>query len=214
MYQPPHHREDRLEVQQALIRAHPLGTLITFGAGRLEANFIPFLLDATCGPNGLLQGHLARANGQWRDYDPRIEALVVFQGPESYITPSWYATKAETGKVVPTWNYAVVQARGPLRVIDDRDWLRAQVEALTRSQEARRDHPWAVGDAPEAFVEAQIKGIVGLEIPIAHIEGKWKVSQNRPEADRLGVVDGLAASGDATSGAMAELVRSTREPRR
>ena len=183
MYQPPHHREDRLEVQHALIRAQPLGTLITFGAGRLEANLIPFLLDAARGSNGILQGHVARANGQWREHDPAIEALVVFQGPEAYITPSWYATKAETGKVVPTWNYAVVQVRGPLRVIEDRDWLRAQIEALTRSQEGRRDHPWAVGDAPEAFVEAQIKGIVGIEIPIAQhrrqVEGQPEPPRGR-----------------------------------
>ena len=214
MYQPPHHREDRLEVQQALIRAHPLGTLITFAAGRLEANLIPFLLDAARGANGVLQGHVARANGLWREHDPAVEALVVFRGPEAYITPSWYATKAETGKVVPTWNYAVVQVRGPLHIIEERDWLRAQIEALTRSQERRRDHPWAVGDAPEAFVEAQMKGIVGIEIPIAHIEGKWKVSQNRPEADRRGVVDGLAASDDAAAEAMAELVRNASLPQR
>jgi transcriptional regulator len=214
MYQPPHHREDRLEIQQALIRAHPLGTLITFGAGRLDANLIPFLLDASRGSNGVLQGHVARANGLWCEHDPAVEALVVFQGPQAYITPSWYATKAETGKVVPTWNYAVVQVRGTLRIIEDRDWLRAQIEALTRSQEGLRDHPWAVGDAPGAFVEAQMKGIVGIEIPIAHIEGKWKVSQNRPEADRRGVVDGLSTSGDVSNGAMAELVRNAGLSRR
>ena len=211
MYQPPHHREDRLEVQHALIRSHPLGTLVTMTASGLVANALPFILDAEAGPHGTLQAHLSRANTQWRDYDRAIDALVVFQGPERYITPSWYATKRETGKVVPTWNYAVVQASGPMRMIEDRDWLARQIAALTATHEGSREKPWAVTDAPAQFVEAQIKGIVGIEIPIARIEGKWKVSQNRPEADRLGVVEGLRAAGDAASGAMAKLVRERAE---
>lgn len=207
MYQPPYHREDRLEVQHALIRSHPLGTLVTMTASGLVANALPFILDAEAGPYGTLQAHLSRANTQWRDYDRAIDALVIFQGPERYITPSWYATKQETGKVVPTWNYAVVQASGPMRAIEDRDWLARQIAALTARHEGSRERPWAVTDAPAQFVEAQIKGIVGIEIPIARIEGKLKVSQNRPEADRLGVVEGLRAAGDAASGAMAELIR-------
>jgi transcriptional regulator len=206
MYQPPHHREDRLEVQHALIRAHPLGLLVTMGASGLVANPIPFVLESSVGPFGLLKAHLSRANDQWRDIDPKIEALVVFQGAERYITPSWYATKRETGKVVPTWNYAIVQASGPMQVVEDRAWLAAQIAALTRSQEERRAEPWAVGDAPPPFVEAQIKGIVGIEIPIARIEGKWKVSQNRPAADRQGVVEGLRSADDAASLEMADLV--------
>jgi len=206
MYQPPHHREDRLEVQHALIRAHPLGTLVTFGAGGLAANAIPFILDASRGHLGVLQAHLARANPQWRDFEAAIDALVVFQGVESYITPSWYATKRETGKVVPTWNYAIVQARGSMRIIEDRDWLRSQITALTALKESGRPSPWAVTDAPGDFVEAQLKGIIGIEIPIAHIEGKWKVSQNRPEADRQGVVTGLEETGGTAELAMAELV--------
>ena len=206
MYQPPHHREDRLEVQHALIRQQPLGLLVTVGAGGIEANLIPFTLDASVAPLGLLRCHMARANRQWQDHDPAVDALVVFQGPAAYVTPSWYATKAETGKVVPTWNYVVVQAFGRLRVIDDRDWLRAQVDALTGERERRRDHPWAVADAPEPFVDAQLKGIVGIEMPITRLEGKWKVSQNRPEADRSGVVAGLTAEEDPASAAMAGLV--------
>ena len=214
MYSPPHFREDRLDVQHALIRSHPLGTLITMGADGLTANPVPFVLDAEAAPNGALQGHLARANPQWRDYDRAIEALVVFQGVESYITPSWYATKRETGKVVPTWNYAIVQARGPMRVIEDRDWLARQIAALTALQERGRVNPWSVSDAPEPFVASQIKGIVGIEIPIARITGKWKVSQNRPEADREGVIEGLTASGDAASRDMAELVAAGGATRR
>ena len=206
MYQPPHHREDRLEVQHALIRAHPLGTLVTLGSGGLVANSLPFVLDAALGPLGTLKVHLARANAQWRDFDPALEALVIFQGAERYITPSWYATKRETGKVVPTWNFVVVQARGPMRIIEDRAWLAAQIAALTSEHEGGRAAPWSVADAPPPFVEAQLKGIVGIEIPISRIEGKWKVSQNRPEADRRGVVEGLRLEGDAASTAMAELV--------
>ena len=212
MYQPPHHREERIEVQHALIRSHPLGTLVTFGAGRLAANAIPFILDTSQGHFGTLQAHLARANPQWRDFDPAVEALVVFQGVETYITPSWYATKRETGKVVPTWNYVVVQARGPMRVIEDRDWLRGQIALLTALKEAGRPSPWAVTDAPGEFVEGQLKGIVGIEIPIASIEGKWKVSQNRPEADRRGVVDGLRELGGPADLSMAELVAERGPP--
>ncbi len=179
---------------------------ITYGANGLSANLIPFVLDAAASPNGTLRGHVARANPQWRDFDPAVEALVVFQGVERYITPSWYAAKREHGKVVPTWNYATVQARGPMRAIEDRDWLAAQIAALTAQSESGRAEPWSVSDAPEAFVAAQMKGIVGIEIPIASIEGKWKVSQNRPEADRDGVIAGLREAGEADADAMAELV--------
>jgi transcriptional regulator len=208
MYQPEHHREDDPGVQHALIRAHPLGLLVTAGKGGLEANPIPFVLDAAAGPKGTLRGHLARANRQWRDFDASVEALVVFQGAEAYITPSWYATKAETGKVVPTWNYAMVQAHGTLRVMDDADWLRRQVDALTQARESARAEPWQVADAPEPFVAAMLRGIVGIEIEIARIEGKWKVSQNRPEADRKGVVAGLGAEEGAAAAAMAGLVEA------
>ena len=208
MYQPEHHREDDLGVQHALIRAHPLGLLVTVGAGGLEANPIPFVLDASAGARGVLKGHLARANRQWRDFDPSVATLVVFQGADAYITPSWYATKVETGKVVPTWNYAIVQAFGALRVIEDADWLRAQVDALTRAREEMRPQPWQVSDAPAPFVAAMLRGIVGIEIEIARIEGKWKVSQNRPESDRDGVVAGLREEGSAEAEPMAGLVEA------
>ncbi len=206
MYQPPHHREDRLEIQHALIRAHPLGALITYGGAGLTANLVPFILDSAASPLGTLKAHIARANPQWRDFDPAIEALVIFQGVESYITPSWYAAKREHGKVVPTWNYATVQARGTMRAIEDHDWLAAQIAALTAQNEGARAEPWSVSDAPAAFVAAQIKGVVGLEIPIGRIEGKWKVSQNRPAADREGVIAGLLEEGEADADAMAALV--------
>jgi transcriptional regulator len=206
MYQPPHFREDSLEVQHALIRAHPLGLLVTLGSAGLVANPIPFVLDASASPQGTLKAHLSRANGQWQDFNPDLEALVVFQGPETYITPSWYAAKREHGKVVPTWNYAIVQAYGRMRVIGDPDWLLRQITAMTDVQEAARPEPWNVGDAPAPFVAAQLKGIIGIEIEITRIEGKWKVSQNRSEADRQGVAEGLRFAQDDDSRHMADLV--------
>jgi transcriptional regulator len=203
MYRPPLFREDRIEVLHALIRAHPLGTLVTAGAGGLMANHIPFLVDTTETGNGTLRAHLARANDQLVALREGAEALVVFQGPQAYVSPSWYASKAEHHKVVPTWNYAMVHAWGTPIVHDEPAWLRDQIGALTASQERRRAAPWAVEDAPEDFVASQIKAIVGVEIPILRIEGKWKVSQNRPEADQSGVVEGLREIGDE---AMAQLV--------
>jgi transcriptional regulator len=207
MYQPLPHRQEQLEAQHALIRSHPLGLLISHGAEGLQANSIPFLIDPQASKFGTLQAHMARANGQWRALDAASEVLVVFQGADHYITPGWYETKRETGKVVPTWNYVMVQARGRPRIIEDAGWLRAQIEALTKKQERARPAPWAVGDAPESFIEMQIKAIVGLEIEITDIAGKWKASQNRPVADRVGVVAGLEALGDEASREMASIVR-------
>ena len=203
MYQPPAFREERPEILHALIRAHPLATLITAGSGGLLANLVPFILADT-GDRGTLRAHIAKANDQVEPLRSGAETLVVFQGPEAYITPSWYASKKEHGRVVPTWNYVVVQVRGAPRVIDDPAWLRAQIGVLTAQQENPRPEPWHVADAPEAFVAAQLNAIIGIEIPIATIEGKWKVSQNRSEADRQGVVAGLRAEG--ISEAMAKLV--------
>jgi transcriptional regulator len=207
MYEPPLHRKESLEAQHALIRSQPLGLLICNGPEGLEANTIPFLIDASASKLGTLRAHMARANKQWRSLGEADEALVVFQGPDRYISPNWYATKRESGKVVPTWNYVMVQARGKPRVIEDAEWLRAQIDELTRTHEGRRPAPWAVSDAPADFIAMQIKAIVGLEIEIAHIAGKWKVSQNRPAADREGIVAGLTAEGEPTALDMAEIVR-------
>jgi transcriptional regulator len=198
MYQPPHFREDRLAVQHALIRAQPLGLLVTAGPGGLQANHIPFLVEADGSPHGKLRAHLARANPQLAELTVVEECLIAFQGPQTYISPSLYPTKHEHGKAVPTWNYITVHAWGRPQVIDDAIWLRRQVDDLTSHQEGSRPTPWYVSDAPEPYVAAQLKGIVGIEIPIARIEGKWKVSQNRPAVDRAGVVAGLrGAGGDA-----------------
>lgn len=208
MYQPPHFRETDLSTKHALIRAHPLGLLITAGPDGPTANALPFLLDTTRSEKGVLQVHMAKANGQWRELQAGAAPLVVFQGVDGYITPSWYATKQEAGKVVPTWNYAIVQARGTARVTDDPAWLKSQVDALTGEHERLRAVRWAVSDAPESYIASQIKGIIGVEIEITEIEGKWKVSQNRPAADTAQVAAGLQSPGDVHANAgMAELVR-------
>lgn len=209
MYQPPHFVETRQDVLHGLIRSHPLGLLISNGQDGPIANAIPFLLDAEAGPNGKLRAHLAKANPQWRLLadNPASPVLVVFQGADAYVTPSWYETKRETGKVVPTWNYAIVQVRGMVRVIDDAQWIAQQISDLTLSQEGARETPWAVTDAPPSYIQSQIKGIIGLEIEIAEISGKWKVSQNRPVADRVGVAEGLEKEA-AGAPDMAGLVRS------
>jgi transcriptional regulator len=194
MYQPTVFREERLAVLHELIRAHPLATLITAGTGGLMANLVPFTLADTS-VKGTLRAHIAKANPQIDALQAGAETLVVFHGPQAYITPSWYASKKEHGRVVPTWNYAVVQARGTPLVIEDPGWLRAQIDALTSGQEDQRAAPWRVTDAPEPFIEGQLKAIIGIEIPILGIEGKWKVSQNRSDADRRGVYEGLQVEG-------------------
>jgi transcriptional regulator len=206
MYQPPYHREDRLPVQHALIRAYPLGTLITCGANGLEGNPVPFILDEKVGPKGILRAHIARANRIWQEFESHCEALVVFMGPQTYVSPSWYASKQESGKVVPTWNYACVHVHGQIRVIEDRNWLMKQIRDLTELEERDRPSPWSIDDAPAAYISSMLDAIVGIEITISRIEGKWKVSQNRSPADRQGVIAGLIASGDESDLAMAELV--------
>ena len=193
MYVPPAFAENRAQVIAALVADHPLALLVT-GGDALLANPVPMLWQ-----DGVLRAHLARANPQIAALQAAEEAgeevLAVFQGPQAYISPGWYASKAEHGRVVPTWNYLIVQIRGVPRVIDDADWLRGQVDALTDRHEAGRTDPWAVADAPDAFVAAQLRGIVGVEIAATRVIGKWKTSQNRPAADRAGVIAGLSAEG-------------------
>jgi transcriptional regulator len=206
MYLPKHFEETRVEVLHELIRAQPLAAIVTLTPDGLEANHVPLEITPEPAPLGTLRGHIARANPLWRDAVRDAEALVIFQGPGSYISPAWYPTKRETGKVVPTWNYAVVHAHGALRFIDDRVWLRAFVEALTNRHEAGRADPWKVGDAPADYIDAMVGGIIGLEVRITRLVGKWKVSQNRPAPDREGVVAGLRERGGEPANAMADLV--------
>lgn len=200
MYEPHQFRVDDLDRQAELIETNALGTLITSGPGGLDANPIPFLLDRGSGTLGTLRCHLARANPQWQALQDGAECLVVFQDRNFYVTPAWYATKQETGKVVPTWNYMTVHAWGRPTVIHDEAWLHQQIRDLTHQHEAGLPEPWEVSDAPERYVAAQIKGIVGVEIRVSRSAGKWKMSQNRPLRDREGVRDGLTAAGSSLAG--------------
>ena len=193
MYVPPLFKEDRIDVLHDAIRRTGLATLVTLSQDGLIASHVPMLLDADPAPYGTLVGHLARPNPQARGAIG--EALAIFQGPEVYITPSWYATKRATGKVVPTWNYVAIHAYGTVQFFDDRDRLREVVTRLTERQETPRAEPWAVTDAPADFTQGMLNGIVGFALPIARLEGKWKMSQNRPAEDRAGVIAGLTAEG-------------------
>lgn len=191
MYLPSHFREERLDVMATLMRRHPLATLITVGNGGPLANHLPLLYDPAPEPFGALRGHLARANPQWKMERPEFGALAVFQGPQAYVSPSFYPSKQEHGQVVPTWNYVTVQARGKLVIHEDVEWLRQLVTTLTATHEADFAEPWQVTDAPAGYIDNLLKAIVGVELRIASLDGKWKASQNRNEADRDGVTAGL-----------------------
>lgn len=201
MYLPAHFTESRPKVLRDFIAAYPLGLLVTQnGDGGIDANSVPFFLDAgDSGTPGVLRAHVARANPLWTSARDDVDALVVFQGPHGYVSPAWYPSKAEHGKVVPTWNYVMVQARGRLRAIDDKAWLRAFVTRLTDHHEGGRASPWAVSDAPADYIETMLGAIVGIEIVLNSLVGKWKVSQNRTAADRAGVADGLRRERDDTA---------------
>ena len=203
MYLPTHFSETRPAVLRAFVRDHPLGLLVTPNrAGGIDANSVPFVLDAEGDAPGVLRAHVARANPVWSSARDDVDSLVVFQGPQSYVSPAWYPSKAAHGKVVPTWNYVMVQARGRFRAIDDRGWLREFVGRLTDRHEGTRAAPWAVADAPADYVETMLGAIVGIELTLSSLVGKWKVSQNRSEADRAGVAEGLLRErGDAASAA-------------
>ena len=207
MYIPPQFEQPNIEVMHELIRNRPLATLITLGSEGINANHIPLHLSLPPEPFGVLRGHVARSNPIWSDLESDIDTLAIFHGPEAYISPSWYATKQEAGKVVPTWNYTVVHAYGSLRIIDDAVWVRAQLEALTNQNEAGFQQPWAVSDAPLGFTEKLIEAVVGIEMVITRLSGKWKVSQNQPPQNQNSVIQGLNARGQAEAIAMAELVK-------
>ena len=208
MYMPPAFHQKKLGAMHDLIRHYPLATLVTGSGSGLAANHVPFTLYPEEGSKGLglLRAHLARANEQTAPDRGTTEALAIFLGVDHYITPSWYETKRRTGKVVPTWNYIAVHASGPLRVIDDPVWVRRQIEELTRQHEGGRPTPWAVSDAPAEFVASQLRVIVGIEIDILALQGKWKLSQNRSPEDRKGVAEGLAREADAAGPVMATLI--------
>ena len=205
MYLPKHFEQPDRAQLAALMAAHPLATLVTQTSAGLSADHIPLMYDPSVGEHGLLRGHVARANPLWRDA-AGSSVLAVFCGPQTYITPSWYASKAATAKVVPTWNYTVVHAQGSLRAIEDAPWLRGLVDSLTQRHEAARAEPWHVSDAPDDYVQQMLRAIVGIEIRLTALVGKWKVTQNRSEADRLTVAAGLRAEHGDDAAAMAALV--------
>lgn len=211
MYVPKHFEEPRIDVLHDLILTHPLSTLVTMSSTGINANHIPLHLIQDAGQYGTLRGHVARANPVWSDLVNDVEALVIFQGPNSYITPSWYPTKHEHGKVVPTWNYVTVHAYGTLRVIDDPTWVKNQLESLTAQQEASFDNPWAISDAPVEFTDKMISAIVGIEILITKLIGKWKVSQNQPTLNQAGVVQGLESLGRSEATELASVVEKAQK---
>ena len=196
MYVPSQFTEERVPVLHEAIERVGFGTLVTLGADGMTASHVPMLIDAKPAPFGTLRGHLARANPQWRTALADQEALAIFTGPWAYITPSWYPTKRKTGKVVPTWNYVAIHAYGRLKFIDDPERARANVTGLTNRHEAGAAVPWQVTDAPADYIEAMLKAIVAFELTITRLEGKWKMSQNRPAEDRAGVVAGLTGEGE------------------
>ena len=210
MYIPQHFAEDRIEALTEFVRANPFCTLVTNGPDGLIASHIPMLLEPATGPNGTLRGHLAKANPQWRAYAPDADVLAIFHGPHHYISPSWYPSKEEHGKVVPTWNYVSVHAYGRMRIVDDRDRLLDHLRKLTDSQEEGNPERWRVDDAPTDYINGLTGAIVGVELEITKLEGKWKVSQNRPAADREAVAARLRGLGCEGAEAMAELIENPR----
>lgn len=208
MYLPAHFNESRPDVLHRMMRARPLATLVVACESGLVANHIPVETLSEPAPNGLIRGHIARANPLWRDYRPDSEALAIFQGPQVYISPSFYPSKIATGEVVPTWDYAVVHARGSLQFIEDAGWLRALVSRLTTAHEQPRPLPWKIDDAPPPYIEKMLSLIVGFELPITSLAGKWKLSQNHPQGNRLGVAQGLGSAADAESRAVSAMLTS------
>lgn len=206
MYNPSSFVEDRIDVLHSFIRHHPLATIVTCSSEGPEATHVPVVLHSDIGPKGVLRCHFARANRHWKGIESSSAVLAIFQGPQHYITPSWYPSKQEHGKAVPTWNYVAVHIRGRAKLLEDQNALIDHLHSLTNQQEHGFEKPWSVYDAPKDYVEALSKAIVGIEISIDTIEGKCKLSQNRPESDRQGVVSGLKAINSPASLQMAELV--------
>jgi transcriptional regulator len=211
LYLPTHFKEERTDVLHALMREHPLATLVAMSETGLVANHLPMRIGSAPEPWGVLRGHVARANPLWKDFRADVEALAIFHGPQTYISPALYPSKQTTGEVVPTWNYAVVHARGALRFIHEADWLRDFVAGLTDEREAGRAQPWKMTDAPAPYIETMLGMIVGFELSISSISGKWKLGQNRTAADRQGLIQGLQQSNDPDAQELAGLL-AAREP--
>lgn len=195
MYLPEQFAEQRVEELQRIMRDFPLGTIVTHTSQGLDANHIPFELDAERGACGTLQGHIARANPLWTDFPSGADVLVIFHGNDGYISPSWYPSKQETHRHVPTWNYEVVHAHGKLRIVDDEKFVRGVLARLTRRHEAAEPRPWKMGDAPADYLDQMLKMIVGIEVEISRVQGKRKLGQNRDARDLEGAVRALRDRG-------------------
>ena len=206
MYVTESFRETRQHVMHQLIEDHPLATFVSLANGEIEVNHFPMFLDPATGAFGALAGHVPKANPLWRELESSAAVTVVFHGPSAYVSPGWYPSKRAHGKVVPTWNYAVVHAEGVARLQHDTEWLMDHLKQMVEKHEAAQPVPWSVGDAPEDFTGRMLEQIVGVEVTITELTGKWKVSQNRPRADVLGVLDGLGAGGGDSKEAMTDLV--------
>jgi len=198
VYVPEHFREARVELLQEFVQQHPLAVVVAMTADGLNANHIPLQTKLTADGRGLLRGHIARSNSLWRQVENGAEVLAIFTGADAYISPSWYASKREHGKVVPTWNYATVHIRGTIRFIDDAQWLRDFVGSMTDLHEGGRPDRWHVSDAPADYIDGMLRAIIGFEIEVSSVAGKFKGSQNRSSADRTGVNAALHASGRKT----------------
>ncbi len=211
MFRPDHFRVEDVAEMHALMRAHPFAALVSMTPSGLYGTHLPTVLKNE-GTNGTIECHLARANPHWKDLAKGEEAMMIFQGAAGYITPAWYATKAQTGKAVPTWNYAIVHAYGRPAIMNDKDWLRRHVTELSDQQERTEAHPWKVSDAPESYIDVMLRGIVGFRFEITRLEGKSKMSQNRETQDRLGVIDGLKARASGNDLEIAETVARKMTP--
>lgn len=218
MYTPAHFAESRPEVLHALMRAHPLATLVlTDEAGALDAHHLPLLLQVDAQGKAWLRGHVARANPLWQQAQAGearggLAVLAIFQGAQAYISPNWYASKAETHRAVPTWNYAIVHAHATLRAVDDAAWLRTLLTDLTATHEAAQPQPWQLSDAPTDYLDRMLAAVVGIELDISQLSGKWKTSQNQAATNRASVVAGLRQQGSADAVAMAALVQAVDQP--
>ena len=204
MYLPAHFEENRPEALHALIAAHPLGALVLSGPNGLDANHVPFEFDASAGAHGTLRAHVARANPVWQEVQAQQDALVIFQGPTGYISPNWYPSKHEAHRQVPTYNYMVVHAHGKIVVRDDEAFVRGLVARLTRTMEANEPRPWKMGDAPADYISQMLGAIVGIEIEVTRLVGKWKLGQNKEARDRRGAVEALLAGGSEAQEVVAE----------
>jgi transcriptional regulator len=212
LYLPDHFEETRPERIRELIAAFPLATLVTTGPDGISANHIPLLLSADQGEHGTLIGHVARNNAVWQNGRHEGESLAIFQSLDAYISPNWYASKAVSHEVVPTWNYATVHVYGNLTVHDDEKWVRGVVGKLTRAMEATQPQPWKMADAPRSYLDGMLANIVGIELGITRILAKTKASQNRTSEDRASAIAGLEATGDLRNAAMAALIRDASDP--